>query len=700
MNKMSSKAEILICLLLFIVIVGARAIHLDADPPIGLSISSDVYTDTPNLTLYAKHQVNNNEIVQTDGTRFTLFHKSSITALGFLIFSLFGVSLASSNLIGLFFSLGCLFLFFLITRKSAGSLAGILYLIIIGLNYNQIFYGRLAFQEHSMIFWGALAFVLVQYFENKYVASIAGIALGCSIFFGKMIGVVFIVPFMVYFLYEIYSLKKNKLKSIYFASGFILISLSWLLFVYLPMLTNVNSYLSEQIYNNHGFPVAFESVSKFIGMYVTFGHISHLIERNFIVCLLASLFIVAFLYNIFPTKKDKEKIILFNSDILFIVSLAISFYLFLMIWKYRPLRYQLVLLYPICSIASILITRLWQGEELWKNENIRYKLFFILLPITILYSAFTVFKYQDILFQGFTYTIQQVIIYSGMVLYALLIYFSIYFWSKWKSLKKILLMRFIISIALLIIVGLNSYRYYNWIIRPTYTVRDNSRDLSTILNKNAVLAGSYATPLTIETKYSSIIHMFGVTNPDPDLFKKTAITHILVNSSEEAIARKDYSEIVEKSHTVLTYYINGTIVYLLRVAGHTGNPIADTYELSTFEQLALANENNDDSSYTFFYNKYTSEYPDNISGYYTHAKHTLAKNNIKESEKSILKALEFSPSNYTLLAVCARFYKNLYKNIKAPRYKTQGIIYYKKALKLFPTSESLQTELENLEYSR
>ncbi len=106
------KTELIIILLISIIIIGVRVYKIDADPPQGLSISSDVYTDPPNLTLHAKQKINNDGHSSIDESKYTLFINSSITMLAQTIFSISNVSLASSNVVGLIFSLGALFYFF------------------------------------------------------------------------------------------------------------------------------------------------------------------------------------------------------------------------------------------------------------------------------------------------------------------------------------------------------------------------------------------------------------------------------------------------------------------------------------------------------------------------------------------------------------------------------------------------------------
>jgi len=116
-EKQKRRAEIIIAIVLLLVMFEMRAYKLDADPPLGLSASTDVYTDPTQYTLFAKQEIITDDINPFDETRFTFFLKSSMTVLALLVFNLFGVTLEMANLVGLIYSFGSLFLFFLIIRK-------------------------------------------------------------------------------------------------------------------------------------------------------------------------------------------------------------------------------------------------------------------------------------------------------------------------------------------------------------------------------------------------------------------------------------------------------------------------------------------------------------------------------------------------------------------------------------------------------
>ncbi|MCK4461219.1 MAG: hypothetical protein KAW46_05415, partial [candidate division Zixibacteria bacterium] len=135
---MSRTTILVLCLLVLILLL--RVWRLDGDPPSTVSGSTDVYTDPPQYTLFARMFVQGGDFNPFGDTRLVFFLKSSVTALATVVFKLIGTGIQQSNLVGLVYSYGGLLLFFLFLRKTAGNLVGVLYLILICFSYNQLFY--------------------------------------------------------------------------------------------------------------------------------------------------------------------------------------------------------------------------------------------------------------------------------------------------------------------------------------------------------------------------------------------------------------------------------------------------------------------------------------------------------------------------------------------------------------------------------
>ncbi|MFQ5454295.1 MAG: hypothetical protein ACE5D6_08930, partial [Candidatus Zixiibacteriota bacterium] len=509
--------ELFFIVLLLVVILYIRLYQLGADPPVGLSISTDVYTDPPQYTLFAKMFCQTGDFNLLNDYRFVFFIKSGVTALAVVVFKLLGVSLWSSNFVGLLYSLGALFLFFLFVRKQFGRLAGIFFLVLISSDFNHIFYGRLPFLEHAMAFYGFLSIVILCYFPNKMGTILAGVSLAVSIFFSKILGVIFLFPFFCYFVYSFqYEGRKNKLKTTgMFAIGFTIVTIFWLFYSYLPMKQRVSSYIQEQTISLYGFPEALESFSTFIFKLVSFGDRTMLFQRMKIPALLGTFLLGMILFHLAKGKPWKHRFGMFNSGHIFITTMIIAFYGSLMIWNYQPLRYQIILIYPFYGAAAVVLKMLWRKWQNTELEKVPYLFFLfcyplVLVPLYQFYSYYIESTVGGFFFDDYIYSVA-----IGAFVLTAIIFVIITLFKKNKIPKKPVLGKILAAIIIGLVFQKGYTDYEFWWARPTFTIRDNSIDLGNILSPEAVLSGPFGSLLTLQNDLPGIIHMFGVSKADP-----------------------------------------------------------------------------------------------------------------------------------------------------------------------------------------
>ncbi len=699
-GKHKRRYEIFFAVMLLLVMFYMRGYKLDSDPPIGLSYSTDVYTDPGQYTLFAKQKILTDDFNPYNETRFTFFLKSSVTLLALFVFKIFGVSLEASNFVGLFYSFGALLLFYLIIRKISTPLAGLIYLFLIAINYNQIFFGRLPFLEHAMTFYAFLSLTLLLYCKKAAWFVVAGGSLAVGLFFGKIIGLVFLAPFVGYFLYQYYIEKDNKLlPSVYFSVGFISVVLFWLFFSYFPMKEQVASYVGEQAFALYGAPEAFESIDNFVWKYLSFGNDSRLFTRMRIPWLFATIFISLFLFRFFGTEELKTKLKSFNSGKFFIILMIISFYGALMIWNYRPLRYQLVLIYPIYGAASILLASFFSRPVMSEKNKVP------LLYIPILFVLFSplVYQFYSAYISGmdgaFFYDDYKFVTIGWAAFLSILVYGGIILAQKYRQYFQGRILYAVPIIVVAVIYSANIEAYFYWAERPTFTARDNSKDLGLILAENGVVSGPYGSSLTMENEVGTIIHMFGVVHADRDFFKKRPITHLLIDNGNETRAKEDYPMLMDSAKLLFTYHVGLKKVRLYRIAGFTGNDIADSYRLSKYEQLLVEYDDGNGKINNDLAVEIISENSDNIACYTFLAEAAEQDSVFQLSEMMFKKAVEFSPTNYNLNARLAKFYQDRYSETNNELYKTEGKYYYEEAIKFAPTTSRLKQKLEELNES-
>jgi len=697
----SFKLELITAAALLMLIGMLRVYHLDADPPTGLSISSDVETDPPQYTLFARNYVQSGDFDPFDDVRRTVFLKSAVTAAATVVFGLMGTGLWQSNFVGLLYSLGALFLFWLFLRRVAGPLPGLLFLLLISVNYNLLFYGRLPFLEHALAFFAFLALVLMVYARRRWLFIPAGMALAVGIFFGKVLGLVFLFPFACYFAYAALFPAKDEdrerwLPPLLFGGGFAVIMAAWYFITYLPSQSQVAGYYGEQAISLYGAPDGLKSIDDFFRKVLTFGIDSKLFPRMRVVGLLATVFLGMMLFLAARVRTWRDGFGSFNAGHIFLATMIIAFYGSLMIWNYRPLRYQLVLIYPLYGAAAIVLGMLWQRWREARPTNTPY-LFYLIGTVLFMIPTYQVWEgLADRYGWGFYYDDgKYVAAILGVLLTAAIGLYLRY--QPFRQFKELALaMRIVVLVVLgaTLVFGLLDYHF--WYSRATFTSRDNGRDLALMLSDGAVLSGPHAPLLGLGGDHDVVIHMFGVAEADPELFTRFPITHLLLDESNEKLARADYPDIMDSALHLVTYHVGLDKVRLFRIAGHTGNSDATRYQWSLPEQMIGAYKTDQVTLGNELAARLLGQYPENLSIYLAVAEVAAANRQIDLAESSFKKAIEFSPTNYHLNSRLAQFYKELYIETERRQYKEQGLAYFEESIRLAPTVHKMQTAYREL----
>jgi len=689
-------AQTVIVLGLFALIVLLRVWRLDADPPTTLSSSADVYTDPPQYTLFAKQFVQYGEFNPFHDNRLVFFLKSSVTALATLVFELLGTGAVQSHLVGLFYSLGGLFLFFLFLRRTAGNTAGIFYLLLICLNYNQLFYGRLPFLEHAMWFFAAAALVMVTHFRGRWAFLAAGASLAVAIFFGKVIGVVFLFPFACLLFYQAMfenrsSRSRRVARPLMFVAGFAVVALFWVWFSYLPMQQEVTGYIGEKAFTLYGAPEGWESFDDFVWKLVSFGIESELFPRMTVLSILGAVYLGFVLFAVGRGRFRPGDATAFNGGHLFIGAMIVAFYGALMPWNYQPLRYEMVLIYPLCGGAAVVLAWLWRGARAPAEDNRVPKLWPILMyPVALVVVSQAWSGLAERLGSGFAFD-EVKYQAAAIALVVVAAVFAVTIVVRRSQLRLPPFVGRVIAVAALAAtIGQGVALASDWFRWPAYSERDNAADLAMILAPNAVLSGPFAAQMTQSNRLGCVIHMFGVVEVDSALFKRFPITHLLVDQANEDRARKDYPYVMAGAVHICTYHVGLRKVRLYRIAGYTGNASADAYQRSPFE-LAVDQSHGGNSALmqqhliTFF-----QSHPDNISGYLLAGQMAQQTGQYAEAEQFFKKAVEFSPTNYNLIGTLAMLYKNRYAVTGDKQYKEEALRQFELALKFAPTSTRMQ----------
>ncbi len=678
-----------------------RVNHISADPPIDLSISQAVYTDPAQYTSYARNLALWGSFNPLHDYRLVLFLKSATTVVSYLIFALFGVGYVQACLTGLVFSFATIVLLYLALRRMAGNTAALFFLILISLDYNQIFYGRLSFLENSLNFFAVLAFTLVLYGKRTYSFLLSGLFLAVGIFFGKVIGLIYLFPFACYIVWDYFSNQEVDRRRFFirygsFVAGFLIVLITWYFVSYRPMITSVEGYLQEQAFALYGAPEAFDDFNTFVYKYVSFGSDTGLFSRMIVPALLALAMILLFFYRCGFKKSWSNHLYGIGPGVVFLITLIFAAYGSLMIWNYRPLRYQTILIYPSYALAGIFLAVLISNVRtgLSRRGNFLFSIaFFVLILVPTYQFMRAIYNMQDMPFH-FNETRSVLLVLSIIMTLGVILYlkFAPESFKRPPGLGKSIF----VLVAVLLTLIPNSVRYLKWSSSASYAAVANSLDLETIISPEAVISGPYAAGFTLENKFRNFIHMFGVANVDSNFFRRYPVTHLLLDISNEKKAREDYPQIMEKAVSIFKYRIGGREIGLFRVAEATGNINARQYHLSPFETALYHYSNENIAGGNELMKLHLRMYPDNLSANLTSA--ILADHNgyYEDADYYFKKAIDFSPTDFFLRFKTGEFYIGVYNRTGQAEYREIARAQFDLALKYNPGSKKLVRDINKL----
>ncbi len=700
--EISPRWELTLFLVVTLLALLVRINHLSADPPIELTTSQDVYTDPAQYTSFARNYVLFGSFNPLHDFRLVFFLKSATTLLAVTVFKLFGVSYSSANAVGLVFSFSTLILLYFIIRKAAGVLAALLFLLFITFDFNQIFYGRLSFLENSMNFFAVASFAVLYLSRKAALMPLAGLLLGAGIFFGKLIGMTYFFPLFCYALYEFYlgfpsEAKKIIRKYILFAGGFAGIAVFWYFFSYRPMATSVTGYVEEQAFDLYGAPTALKSFGDFLYKYVSLGMKSRLFERMPVPALLGWGMIVFTIYRLTSFSDLRKRLVDLPPGLIFFVAAALGCYCALMIWNYRPLRYQTMLIYSLYALAAIMVSNLVRKNLKSTSKPNRTLLFWAIFFVLLLVPLYQLLQ-QGIGYEKGSFdltTVPFLFLAIGVGL-TLLAYFITNFSGISRSFSTRVARYILLTVLITGAILPGIIKYLDWSGRATYCIESNSRDINTVLSPEAVISGPYAATLTLGNINSNLIHMFGVANVDTAFFKRYPITHLLLDKSNEEQAKNNYPEIMRQAKQVSFYYIGTFRVTLYRVAGSTGNLMADQYQLSNYE-IAIDNYfRNQYETGHLHMRRHQTQFPRNMSANYASALLAHEFKFYDEAEMFFKEAVAFSPTDFHLRYRLGEFYIAMNRESGRPEFYEKGRRELELVKKYNPISKQVWNNVDDL----
>jgi 4-amino-4-deoxy-L-arabinose transferase-like glycosyltransferase len=642
---------------LLVVIVAAgvyfRLAALDSDPPMyfdgyGQSLTTDPY----HYVFHARNELLFGESDPFNQERWRVFEFTLVSGLSYILFALFGITRINANLAGLIPALLAIFLFTAAMRKFVNRWGLLLILFLLLSNKVLYVYGRLPYTEDGLLLIAAALFFIFAYYRNRLWgiitmgALVALAGLSCKIF-----GFLMIVPVIISIWLEN---APNRKKEILAVIGSTLAAvLLWFILIFGGRFGAFTDFLFKQTIGLYGFPEAFKSPLTFIAKLINFGNDSLFYFLAPVLGLAGFLgFLVIIRFHILKSLKE-------NLPILFLIVWFIAGQIFFMPENYRPIRYIFMLYFPLAGIAGYLFSQKFdQFKKLPPREGkIFIAVLFIALWVIIDQIAYNSYALSG----GLTDSEKDsaMIVWITLVPAALLTFLEL----RYHLLRGLISLRYAKMAAFVLILagGLWNFGqdYNQWEKQRAYAGKEAGEDLAQVLGENAVISGPLTPTLLLENKLKGLIYAAGVSNDDPDLFRKIPVTHIAVDGGASGILIKEFPYL-EKAEKVTEYWIRNSGIVLVRITDLTGNAEASSYKMTDYEIGWRFKEEKQNDSALFYMERFAAKYPNNKSVLKAISELYALSGKFELGLKAIQRAADLYPDDFSVLSALAIYLHKMY----------------------------------------
>jgi hypothetical protein len=610
--------------------------------------------------MFARSEIQTGDWNPHHDYRYITYWYSLISITSWLIFNIFGIGIFQTNAVASILSILSILIFYFIVRRATGNGAAILTLLFIGLNFLGIFYGRRPFLENGMNLMFIIGLFFLIFMEKKILGHfLFGLFFAGSVFFGKIIALGFVGVPVLYYAYRIFYLRDKSAfaQAAVMSLGFVALFALWLMVIFTPYQEHVTGYVGEQALGLYGIPDGFKSVGLFIWKLLTLCKKSAFVD-SMPILVLSSLFLFILIISRVFTQKENGRVVRYeNTAFIIIILWLVSTYLALTPWNYRPARYQTAMIYPVAAMAGVFIAYLCNlrdtAELLTRNVVNYLTIFGSVLWVIYFYTGALVVSL------GYDYYFYDYFLYV-LIVSVVIVAFYVVITRKVKSYKiKWTPYRKYITIAILLVAFLfmQGKAFFSWTGNILYTTRDSSRDLGVILSPGAVISGPFGPALAQENNLGCLIHIFGTSRPDPDLFKKYPVTHLVLERANEKAAREMYPNLMDQVKAVTHYYINCRKITVFRIAFASDNPETMEYFPSNYELAVAFYRHNLPDSGDFYLSRFLKLSPENVSGNVLAGYYAQQRGQYDRAIEYYSKAVEFSPTEFNLHYLLGQAYK-------------------------------------------
>jgi 4-amino-4-deoxy-L-arabinose transferase-like glycosyltransferase len=572
------KGPILYIFLGVILLLGIylRFSHLSADPPPDLSWSQGPYTDEGAIAINARDKVLWGEWKMDDFFRMGI--SSLLSFSYFFIFKLAGIGFIQIRILPVLLSLGTILLVFFQLKREGNPKAAIFSSFFLTISYIYVMHNRLALEETSLLFFLFLSLFFVHLGRDKKAYFIlGGLTFTLAVLFVKISGF-FFFPLIILEIFRWKWTEKEKkivLKSLfYFGSGIVAGVIIWLILVLLPYKDAVIGYMKAGTFKSPAGSA--ENLGAYLSNLLTLGISDKLFPRTFFV------FTFSFLYILYWIKNIREKLRARSSTEFVCVLWIIAGILFLSYPNYHPIRYQLILVPPMCILAGFFVEKIMDAQKIklsGKLNPLSLVLQFGILVVFIYNLYYSIILYILFHYQSFYGTVsffssdpnswfegifRLAQTYSALVtrsiILALLVTGGVIGLSQIQKLKQGFifpksLKYLLVGLMLFLIIFSDLKQYSVWSGNLTYDLLDISKDLSS-LPKGSIIAGPWAATLSLENQHRAIM-MQDFANKEK-VIQRFKPTHLIISKDgwEDKYFKQTYPDLMSKAILLKEYPVH------------------------------------------------------------------------------------------------------------------------------------------------
>jgi len=566
-----------VLLLVFLLFLAMRIVHLQADPPQDLSWSLGLFFDEGVYNHNVRNQFLFGEWKLDEWNDY--YYSAISTWMKYQVLKIIGVGRAQIRLISIAYSMFSLLFVYLAAKESYGKTTGFIALLLFGTNYVSLMYARIGMQDTQTLTVFIAAFYCWQAgmrrLDNQeklwgVYMFLAGMTVFISYTYKNLFLYLLPVPFVALFvMFLIHFGNPQKRGQLLKACGVLLFGTSSVFFIwyfafYRPnqrIITQFGSFFTKQ----QMFP--YTRLSHFLRVARTnplFAYFSHTP-----VILIGAFLTLLFMYVVLFSEKRR---CLHHSDV-YVMAWFWAVFLFTSIIAYRPTRYFLPLIPPLCLLTARGLGRLSRFSTL----HFPKKLSMWLVPVAGLWLAmFFGFGLFPLRFRGIyrapafhfvppaRFDLLGGLVVAGGSLVILWIFFTRSWW-KVMPVPRLVFPFLVIVLAASSLV-FDGRWYYRWFRTARYDVVRTGEDLTNYLGDDAYIGGMNALGVAYDTPYRVLFSWDKFVNFRENPFEKYHLTHLFLGDGAGSEERRYYYRMYPQNMsgaTLLQQYLIKNTTYTL-----------------------------------------------------------------------------------------------------------------------------------------